>query len=84
MDVPGFALIPGAGSGIGRACALAFAAEGSEDVALPDINESGLVAVKAETNGTANGATRQRNKQLMPGPNLHPRCYKRRQCQSCR
>lgn len=46
MDVPGFALITGAGSGIGKACALAFAKEGAAGVALLDINEEGLTAVK--------------------------------------
>ncbi|PHH87697.1 hypothetical protein CDD83_8529 [Cordyceps sp. RAO-2017] len=48
MDVPGFALITGAASGIGRACAKAFALEGSAGVALLDINEEALGKVKAE------------------------------------
>ncbi|KAL1618795.1 hypothetical protein SLS56_010398 [Neofusicoccum ribis] len=48
MDVPGFALITGAASGIGRACAKGFAAEGSAGIALLDINGEELAAVKAE------------------------------------
>ncbi|KAL3484047.1 NAD(P)-binding protein [Aspergillus germanicus] len=46
MDVPGFALITGAASGIGRACALAFATEGAAGVALFDLNFSALTTVK--------------------------------------
>ena len=52
MDVPGYALITGAASGIGRACALAFAAEGAAGVALLDVNEQGLAAVKTEMDKT--------------------------------
>lgn len=48
MDVPGYALIAGAGSGIGRACALGFAKEGSAGVALVDLNKDALDAVKQE------------------------------------
>ncbi|KAJ4395937.1 hypothetical protein N0V93_000153 [Gnomoniopsis smithogilvyi] len=48
MDVPGFALVTGAGSGIGRACALAFAREGSAGVALVDLNTRGLEETKAQ------------------------------------
>lgn len=48
MDVPGFALITGAASGIGRACAKGFAAEGSAGIALLDINQEALAAVKQE------------------------------------
>ncbi|KAJ5373840.1 hypothetical protein N7517_005846 [Penicillium concentricum] len=48
MDVSGFALITGAASGIGRACSLAFAAEGAAGVALFDLNQASLSAVKAE------------------------------------
>ncbi|KAJ4313944.1 hypothetical protein N0V94_006692 [Neodidymelliopsis sp. IMI 364377] len=49
MDVPGFALITGAGSpsGIGTACALAFAQEGAAGIALLDINAEGLLATKS-------------------------------------
>ena len=46
MDVPGFALITGAASGIGKACATAFAADGAAGVALLDINHDALVAAK--------------------------------------
>jgi NAD(P)-dependent dehydrogenase (short-subunit alcohol dehydrogenase family) len=48
MDVPGYALITGAASGIGRACARAFIMEGSAGVALLDVNQAALEAVKAE------------------------------------
>lgn len=48
MDVPGYALVTGAASGIGRACAKAFAQEGSAGVALLDISLENLAAVKAE------------------------------------
>ena len=48
MDVSGVALITGAASGIGRACALAFAQEGSSGLALLDVNRESLEAVKAE------------------------------------
>jgi NAD(P)-dependent dehydrogenase (short-subunit alcohol dehydrogenase family) len=48
MDVPGFALITGAGSGIGKACAMAFAKEGSAGLALLDITEEALAEVKVD------------------------------------
>ncbi|KAJ5594705.1 uncharacterized protein N7459_000913 [Penicillium hispanicum] len=48
MDVPGFALITGAASGIGRACSLAFASEGAAGIALLDLNLEALSTVKAE------------------------------------
>lgn len=48
MDVPGYALITGAASGIGRACARGFAVEGSAGIALWDINAEALLAVKLE------------------------------------
>jgi NAD(P)-dependent dehydrogenase (short-subunit alcohol dehydrogenase family) len=41
------AVVTGAASGIGRACALAFAKEGS-DVVVSDINEAGAAAVAGE------------------------------------
>lgn len=48
MDVPGFALVTGAASGIGKACAQTFAREGSAGIALLDMNEESLNSVKAE------------------------------------
>lgn len=42
MDVPGFALITGAGSGIGYACAIAFAKEGCAGIALLDLSAEAL------------------------------------------
>ena len=54
MDVPGFALITGAASGIGRACAQAFVNEGSAGVALLDVNFEALQAVRDELE--ANGS----------------------------
>ncbi|KAF3008495.1 hypothetical protein E8E13_005260 [Curvularia kusanoi] len=55
MDVPGFALITGAGSpsGIGTACALAFAQEGCAGIALLDINASGLSEAKSKISNIA-------------------------------
>ncbi|KAL2204974.1 3-oxoacyl-reductase [Sarocladium strictum] len=46
MDVPGFAIITGAGSGIGRACAQTFARDGAAGVALLDLDASGLSETK--------------------------------------
>lgn len=48
MDVPGVALITGAASGIGRACALTFAKDGAAGLALFDINHEDLLAIKAQ------------------------------------
>jgi NAD(P)-dependent dehydrogenase (short-subunit alcohol dehydrogenase family) len=46
MDVHGFAVITGAGSGIGRACAQTFARDGAAGVALLDIDADGLSETK--------------------------------------
>lgn len=46
MDVSGFALITGAASGIGQACAKAFAQEGAAGIALLDLNGDSLIEVK--------------------------------------
>lgn len=54
MDVPGFALITGAASGIGRACAKTFARDGVAGVALLDVNHDALQAVKAEVEAVKN------------------------------
>lgn len=48
MDVPGFALVTGAASGIGKACAQGFVREGCAGIALLDLNAEQLNAVKAE------------------------------------
>lgn len=48
MDVPGIALITGAASGIGRACAQAFAKEDCSGIALLDLNLDALETLKAE------------------------------------
>lgn len=48
MDVSGFALITGAASGIGRACAKTFARDGAAGLALLDVNKDSLAAVQAE------------------------------------
>ncbi|KAG5932123.1 hypothetical protein E4U53_001470, partial [Claviceps sorghi] len=58
MDVGGFALITGAASGIGKACARAFVKEGAGGVALVDINEEALRAVRAELDSEVGGAAR--------------------------
>lgn len=65
MDVPGYALITGAASGIGRACAHGFVTEGSAGVALLDVSLEALETVRSELqtlqstrgkqNGTING-----------------------------
>ncbi|CAH0054061.1 unnamed protein product [Clonostachys solani] len=47
MDVPGYALITGSGSGLGRACAQTFARDGAAGVALFDVNAEGLAQTKA-------------------------------------
>ena len=54
MDVPGFALITGAASGIGRACAKTFARDGVAGLALLDVNHDALTAVKNEISGIQN------------------------------
>jgi NAD(P)-dependent dehydrogenase (short-subunit alcohol dehydrogenase family) len=47
MDVPGYAFITGAASGIGRACAETFARDGAAGIALIDVNEAALQDVRA-------------------------------------
>lgn len=48
MDVPGYAIVTGGASGIGRACAKAFAKEGAAGIALLDLNQDALTEVKKE------------------------------------
>jgi NAD(P)-dependent dehydrogenase (short-subunit alcohol dehydrogenase family) len=47
MDVPGVALITGAASGIGAACARTFVRDGCSGLALLDVNITALETVKA-------------------------------------
>lgn len=54
MELKGkIAVVTGAASGIGRASALRFAAEGAAGVVVADLNADGLKAVAAETEGLA-------------------------------
>ena len=48
MDVPGYALVTGAASGIGKACALTLAREGAAGVAILDLDRNALVKVYEE------------------------------------
>jgi NAD(P)-dependent dehydrogenase (short-subunit alcohol dehydrogenase family) len=48
MDISGIALVTGAASGIGRACALGFVKDGASGVALLDLNQEALETVKSE------------------------------------
>ncbi len=54
MDVPGYAVITGAASGIGRECAKTFARDGVAGLALLDVNHEALMAVKTEVEGIKN------------------------------
>lgn len=54
MDVPGFALVTGAASGIGRACARTFARDGCAGLALLDLNHEALIAVEVEIRNIKN------------------------------
>ncbi|KAL9638320.1 MAG: hypothetical protein Q9164_001625 [Protoblastenia rupestris] len=47
MDIDGYALVTGAGSGIGRGCAIAYAVEGAAGVVFADMNKA--AAEKAAT-----------------------------------
>lgn len=49
MNIEGFALVTGAGSGIGRDCAFAYSAEGAAGVAFADIDEAAAEAAAKES-----------------------------------
>ncbi|KIW28983.1 uncharacterized protein PV07_04834, partial [Cladophialophora immunda] len=53
MDVAGYAVITGAGSGIGRATALTLAREGATGIALLDLDQKALDAVGVEVEAAA-------------------------------
>jgi NAD(P)-dependent dehydrogenase (short-subunit alcohol dehydrogenase family) len=70
MDVPGFALVTGAASGIGKACARGFALEGSAGIALLDINAEALTAAKTDIEAAIakqqqNGTRKGNNPQIL-------------------
>ena len=62
MDITGFAVVTGAASGIGRACALSYAREGAAGVALLDISAKALEEVKAEVEKVLESRTTQKAK----------------------
>ncbi|KAI1142780.1 NAD(P)-binding protein [Hypoxylon sp. FL0543] len=53
MDVSGYALIVGGGSGIGKAAALGFAKEGASGIMVADIDLTAATAVAAECKSVA-------------------------------
>lgn len=53
MNIDGFALVTGAGSGIGRDCAMAYAIEGARGVAFADIDLDAAMAAMAESKAVA-------------------------------
>ena len=53
MNIDGFALVTGAGSGIGRDCAFAYSAEGAAGVAFADIDEAAAKAAAKESEAFA-------------------------------
>ncbi|KAL8917847.1 MAG: hypothetical protein Q9172_005669 [Xanthocarpia lactea] len=53
MDISGFALVTGAGSGIGRSVSLAYAIEGAAGVVLADIKEEEALAAAKEARNMA-------------------------------
>ncbi|KAI9789484.1 MAG: putative secondary metabolism biosynthetic enzyme [Peltula sp. TS41687] len=53
MNIDGYALVTGAGSGIGKACALAYAAEGAAGVVFADLNKAAAESASAESQRVA-------------------------------
>lgn len=49
MNIDGFALVTGAGSGIGRDCAFGYSTEGAAGVAFADIDEAAAQAAAKES-----------------------------------
>ncbi|KXG46527.1 Short-chain dehydrogenase/reductase SDR [Penicillium griseofulvum] len=56
MDINGYALVTGAGSGIGRACALAFALEGAAGIVFADLNQDSAEKAAEESKKLATNA----------------------------